>query len=111
MAISDATTSKSTEQVRGSDPAVLSRSGLLGRVGQLSMGSKLSLASAAVFAGLASRNVPSADAANWLCYDLAFPNHWCAAGSGGLPFNCPSSGGPWYKRAWYCCGPGGMVGC
>lgn len=111
MDVVDEGTNERGESIHSDQSSVFSRGNLLERMVEPSLGRRLTLASAAIFASMASRDVPSAGAANWICCDLAYPNNFCQSGSGSLPFTCPSTGGPWYKRAWYCCGPGGIVGC
>ena len=63
---------------------------------------------ATIFGALAARG-QAAQAGNWLCCFLYYPNtsQWCNTTSYGN-FVCPSG---WAKRAWYCCQGVDLVGC
>lgn len=95
----------------GSDAPVLRRS-LLGAISLWSLPRKMSLASAALFAGFAARGATPALAhpgqGNYLCCNLARPDQWCAPASGDPPFVCDHGG---FKRVWYCCQANHLVGC
>jgi hypothetical protein len=92
-----------------------SRTGFLKRVAAMSLGNRLIAASAAVFVAAAARGTDKAYAidpqCNWICCCLAYTDsaHWCVARSWtNPPYECPAGS---YQRVWYCCGPGGVVGC
>lgn len=90
----------------------VSRRSLFQRTALWSTPRKISVASAAVFAGIAARGATTASAhagqGQFICCNLARPDQWCAPASGTPPYWCDHGG---FKRYWYCCGPGGMVGC
>ncbi len=73
---------------------------------------RVSVASAALFAGIAARGAPNAEAhagqGNFRCCSLARPDQWCAP-AGADVFWCDHGG---FKRVWYCCDTDGVfVGC
>jgi hypothetical protein len=74
---------------------------------------RVSLISAALFAGLAAKGERDAQAhpgqGNFRCCSLARPDQWCAPASGTTVFSCDHGG---FKRIWYCCTSDGIfVGC
>lgn len=93
----------------------VSRRSLLTTMSLWSLPRKVSLASAALFAGIAARGTPPALAdpgpgyTNWLCCNLGNANVWCAPAGGDPPFSCDHHGG--VRRVWYCCQANHLVGC
>jgi hypothetical protein len=69
---------------------------------------RLSVAAAALFAGIAARGSGTAEASNWACCQLARPDQWCGSTSGDPPFWCNYGG---FKRVWYCCSNAILWGC
>lgn len=92
--------------------AAASRDSLLERMSQWSGPRKMTLAGAAIFAGMAARGTQLASAhagqGGWYCCNLARPDQWCAPTGDSNVFWCDHGG---FKRVWYCCLPGGLVGC
>ena len=89
------------------------RQTLLRKAGIWSFPRRLSVASAALFAGVAARMSSDAEAhpgqGNFRCCTLARPDQWCAPASGTAVFWCDHGG---FKRIWYCCTTDGIfVGC
>jgi hypothetical protein len=69
---------------------------------------RLTLGSAALFAGLAARGPASASGANYACCQLERLDRWCGSTSGNPPFWCNYGG---FKRVWYCCDVTQLWGC
>jgi hypothetical protein len=95
----------------GAEEAVeeaMSRRSLI-RAGRLwALPRRLTLASAALFAGVAARGPASASGSNYACCTLARPDQWCGSTTGNPPFWCNHGG---FKRVWYCCDVTQLWGC
>ena len=108
-----------TANERPSSPrceALETRRSVLRRAALTSLPRRLSIASAALFAGMAARGTSDAEAhpgqGNFGCCALARTDRWCAPASGTAIFSCDHGGN---KRVWYCCdfsvNPAVLVGC
>jgi hypothetical protein len=86
-----------------------SRRSLLESLHRWTPGRRISVAAAALFAGIAARGAEPASAYSWNCCNLA-RQKWCASCSScSVPFKCPSG---YNKRLWTCCGSSGRLwGC
>lgn len=87
---------------------LLSRGSVVGAAARWSLPRKISVASAALFAQVASWRTETAEAGNWQCCNLAVPGTWCHSDPGDPPFWCNLGG---FKRVWYCCTPSATYGC
>lgn len=94
------TESAAPPQTDGGNEVRLTRGSTLRRIGGVG---------AAVFTALAARGTGAAQASNWACCDLAYPNssQWCTSNGYGN-WLCPTG---FTKMSWYCCVGTTLYGC